>query len=70
MGSCGARWQGVRAARGVMSAGHTRAGLVRFAQGGMLLNALLAVVKGLAGVLGNSYALVADAVESASDVAA
>jgi cation diffusion facilitator family transporter len=53
-----------------MSAGHTRAGLVRFAQGGMLLNALLAVVKGLAGVLGNSYALVADAVESASDVAA
>ena len=35
---------------------------------GIVINALLAVVKGVAGILGNSYALVADAVESASDV--
>jgi cation diffusion facilitator family transporter len=32
-------------------------------------NILLAAIKGIAGVLGNSYALVADAVESATDVA-
>ena len=32
------------------------------------INAGLAVVKGVAGVLGNSYALVADAIESGSDV--
>jgi cation diffusion facilitator family transporter len=31
-------------------------------------NLLLAVVKGVAGVLGNSYALIADAIESATDV--
>jgi cation diffusion facilitator family transporter len=35
---------------------------------GILVNALLAGVKGIAGVLGNSYALVADAIESSSDV--
>lgn len=35
---------------------------------GMIINLLLAVAKGTAGVLGNSYALVADAIESASDV--
>lgn len=35
---------------------------------GILVNALLAVVKGIAGVLGNSYALIADAIESSSDV--
>lgn len=34
----------------------------------MLINALLASVKGAAGVLGHSYALVADAIESASDI--
>lgn len=34
----------------------------------MLINALLAAVKGAAGVLGHSYALVADAIESASDI--
>lgn len=34
----------------------------------MLGNALLAIVKGIVGVLGNSYALVADAIESATDV--
>ncbi len=31
-------------------------------------NATLAIIKGFAGVLGNSYALVADAIESTSDV--
>ena len=41
---------------------------MRLAQAGLLLNALLAVVKLLAGVLGNSYALIADAVESLFDV--
>jgi cation diffusion facilitator family transporter len=34
----------------------------------MLVNTILAVTKGTAGVLGNSYALIADAIESASDV--
>ena len=41
---------------------------VRAAQVGMLANAALAAVKLVAGVVGNSYALVADAVESAADV--
>jgi cation diffusion facilitator family transporter len=40
----------------------------RAAQAGLLTNAVLAVVKFLAGVLGNSYALVADAVESLADI--
>ncbi|HSS75455.1 MAG TPA: cation diffusion facilitator family transporter [Thermoanaerobaculia bacterium] len=40
----------------------------RAAQAGLLVNAGLALVKLLAGVLGNSYALVADAVESLADV--
>lgn len=35
---------------------------------GILANALLALCKGAAGIFGNSYALVADAIESASDV--
>lgn len=35
---------------------------------GMGVNIILAVVKGCAGVVGNSYALVADAIESAADV--
>jgi cation diffusion facilitator family transporter len=35
---------------------------------GILANAILAAVKGIAGVLGNSYALIADAVESTSDI--
>lgn len=35
---------------------------------GMLINALLASVKATAGVLGHSYALVADAIESAADI--
>jgi cation diffusion facilitator family transporter len=33
-----------------------------------LLNAVLAITKGVAGILGNSYALVADAVESSADI--
>lgn len=35
---------------------------------GMVINALLALGKGVAGVLGNSYALIADAIESAADI--
>lgn len=35
---------------------------------GIITNLLLAIIKGTAGVLGNSYALVADAIESASDI--
>ncbi|HYX24768.1 MAG TPA: cation diffusion facilitator family transporter [Thermoanaerobaculia bacterium] len=40
----------------------------RAARSGLLVNAVLALIKFLAGVLGNSYALVADAVESLADV--
>ncbi|HYO14490.1 MAG TPA: cation diffusion facilitator family transporter [Thermoanaerobaculia bacterium] len=40
----------------------------RAAQMGLLANAVLAIVKFLTGVVGNSYALVADAVESATDI--
>ncbi len=35
---------------------------------GIALNAFLAVIKGAAGILGNSYALIADAVESLLDI--
>ncbi len=35
---------------------------------GILVNALLTAGKGAAGFFGNSYALIADAIESASDV--
>ena len=31
-------------------------------------NTLLAVIKGLAGIFGNSYALIADAIESTADI--
>lgn len=40
----------------------------RLAGIGVLANAVLAVVKGVAGLLGNSYALIADAVESVADI--
>lgn len=40
----------------------------RSAMVGIGANLLLAMVKGAAGVLGNSYALIADAIESASDI--
>ena len=43
---------------------------IRSAQIGLLVNAVLAGVKLVAGLLGNSYALVADAVESTADVIA
>ena len=35
---------------------------------GVLLNAVLAIIKAIAGILGNSYALVADAIESSFDI--
>jgi cation diffusion facilitator family transporter len=35
---------------------------------GLIVSALLAVVKGVGGVLGNSYALIADAIESCADI--
>jgi cation diffusion facilitator family transporter len=41
---------------------------IRAAQVGMLINAALAGVKLTAGIIGNTYALVADAIESAADV--
>lgn len=42
--------------------------VIRSAQLGMLVNALLALVKLFAGIVGNTYALVADAVESTADI--
>jgi cation diffusion facilitator family transporter len=44
------------------------AGGLRVARLGVLANAGLALVKGVAGVLGHSFALVADAVESLADI--
>lgn len=41
---------------------------LRLARFGLLLNVVLAVIKIVAGVLGNSYALIADGVESGADV--
>lgn len=41
---------------------------IRAAQLGVLVNALLALAKLLAGFIGNSYALIADAVESGTDI--
>lgn len=40
----------------------------RLAQLGLAINALLAIVKLVAGLLGNAYALVADAIESGTDM--
>lgn len=40
----------------------------RAARAGLLTNALLAALKLIAGVVGNSYALIADAIESSADV--
>lgn len=40
----------------------------RKARLGIAINAALAITKGVAGVVGNSYALIADAIESASDI--
>lgn len=41
---------------------------IRAAQVGIVINAGLAAIKLVAGILGNTYALVADAIESAADV--
>ena len=41
---------------------------IRSAQFGILANTTLALTKLVAGLLGNSYALVADAVESTADI--
>lgn len=41
---------------------------IQSAQLGLLVNTALAVIKLIAGVLGNAYALVADAVESGADI--
>ena len=41
---------------------------IRTAQMGLLINAVLAIVKVITGVLGNSYALIADGVESTTDI--
>lgn len=41
---------------------------IRSAQTGMLINALLAAIKLVAGVVGNAYALIADAIESIADI--
>ena len=41
---------------------------IRSAQAGLLTNAGLAITKLVAGVLGHSYALVADAIESTADI--
>ena len=41
---------------------------VRSAQLGMISNAALALIKLIAGVVGNAYALIADAVESSADI--
>lgn len=41
---------------------------IRSAQAGMIVNAALAIVKLVAGLVGNTYALVADAVESTADI--
>ncbi len=42
--------------------------VIRAAQIGVLVNAALAIVKLVAGIVGNTYALVADAVESTADI--
>ena len=41
---------------------------IRSAQAGLLVNACLAITKILAGVAGNSYALIADGIESTADI--
>jgi cation diffusion facilitator family transporter len=41
---------------------------IRAAQFGILVNSCLAVIKVIAGVIGNSYALIADGIESGTDI--
>lgn len=49
-----------------MSSAATRS--IRWAQAGLLVNALLVLVKLIAGIIGHANALVADAVESSADI--
>lgn len=49
-----------------MSSAATRS--IRWAQAGLLVNAVLVLVKLIAGIAGNANALVADAVESSADI--
>ncbi|HZF74081.1 MAG TPA: cation diffusion facilitator family transporter, partial [Gemmatimonadaceae bacterium] len=49
-----------------MSSAATRS--IRWAQAGLLVNALLVLVKLIAGIVGHANALVADAVESSADI--
>ncbi len=42
--------------------------LIRTTLGSVAINIVLAIVKGVIGYLGNSYALIADAIESTSDI--
>ena len=42
--------------------------VIRTAQAGLLVNAVLAVAKVVSGVIGNSYALIADGIESTADL--
>ncbi len=42
--------------------------VIKTAQLGLLVNAFLAIIKLVAGIVGNTYALVADAVESTADI--
>lgn len=51
-----------------LSGRRTRFTPARAAQLGVLVNAVLAGVKFVAGLVGNSFALVADAIESAADI--
>jgi cation diffusion facilitator family transporter len=53
--------------RSSSSAPDARAG-IRAAQLGMVINGALAVIKLIAGIVGHTYALVADAVESGADI--
>ena len=41
---------------------------IRAAQLGLLVNAMLVLVKLISGIVGNSYALIADAIESSTDI--
>ncbi len=41
---------------------------IRSAQAGLLINVVLVVLKLVAGIVGNTYALIADAIESSTDV--
>jgi cation diffusion facilitator family transporter len=47
---------------------HANRGGIRAAQFGIVVNAALAAIKLVAGIVGNTYALVADAVESTADI--